>query len=99
RLRMGDRRPANQRRGSRRLEAEHPRASAEFLEAAPVGGDVAGVADRDAERIQLALQRLDDLERSRLLALDAELVDRVDQRDGLRTGELAHQRQRLVEVA
>ena len=39
------------------------------------------------------------LEGRRLLAFDAELVDRVDEHDRMRVGELAHERQRLVEVA
>ena len=37
--------------------------------------------DRDAQRVEPAGQRLDDLERRGLLALDPEVVDRVDQRE------------------
>src|SRR5215203_1822550 len=36
-----------------RLPAEHPRPCAHLLEAAPVRGDVARVADRDAERVEV----------------------------------------------
>ena len=42
---------------------------------------------------------LDQLEGRRLLALDAELVDRVDERDRVALDQLADERQRLVEVA
>ena len=69
------------------------------LEAAPVGGDVAGVADGDAERVEVAFEVLVDLEGGRLLAFDAELVDGVDERDRVRVGQLAHERERVVEVA
>ncbi len=67
-------------------------------EAAPVGGDVAGVADRDAERVELGLELLEQLEGGRLLALDAQLVDRVDERDGVALDEFPHELQRGVEV-
>ena len=59
------------------------RALADLLEALPVGGDVARVADRDAERVDrpVGAELLDDLERRGLLALDPERVDGVDERD------------------
>ena len=80
----------DQRRGALGLEAEHPRRRAGLLEALPVGGDVAGVADRDAQRVELA-ELLDDLERRGLLALEPERVDRVDERDRVARRELAHE--------
>ncbi len=46
-----------------------------------------------------AVEGLVDLERGRLLAFDAELVDRVDEHDRVGVGQLAHERERLVEVA
>ncbi len=48
---------------------------------------------------ETAFEALVDLERGSLLALDAKLVDGVDEHDRMRVGELAYQRQRLVEVA
>ena len=42
---------------------------------------------------------LDDLEGGGLLALEAVLVDGVDERDRVAVGQRAHERQRLVEVA
>ena len=61
-----------------------------MLPALPTGQavDVGGVAER-----------VDDLERRRLLALDARRVDRVDQLDRVGLGELAGQGQAVVEVA
>ena len=88
----------HERRGALGLEAEQPRRDAVLDEALVVGGDVARVADGDAERVELA-ELLDDLERRGLLALEAVLVDGVDERDRLAVGERAHERQRLVEVA
>jgi len=63
---------ADERRRPRGLEAEHPWAYAEFDKAPPVRRDVARVADRDAERVEVAVEVLNELERPRLLALDAE---------------------------
>src|SRR5213596_2322448 len=88
----------DQRSGALGLEAEQPRRRAELSEAAPVGADVARVADGDTERVEVSFQVLVQLERSRLLPFDAELVDRVDEHDRMRVGELAHQLKRLVEV-
>ena len=45
------------------------------------------------------LERLEDLEGGRLLPFDTVLVDRVDEHDRVRVGELAHELERLVEVA
>src|SRR5918997_5694119 len=74
-----------QRRSPLGLEAEHPGGSfdeaglAPLLEASPIGGNVAGVADGQGEGIRRAAQRLADFERSRLLALDAVGVYGVDE--------------------
>ncbi len=67
--------------------------------ALPVGGDVAGVAHRQAVVIGSRLELLHDLEGSGLLPLDAEGVDGVD--DGHRGlfGNLLHQAHAVVEVA
>ena len=46
-----------------------------------------------------AVERLGDLERGGLLPLDAELVDRVDERDRVLVGEFAYELQGAVEVA
>src|SRR3954469_17701087 len=97
-LRVRDRRAVDQRGRALRLEAEQPRPRAHLLKALVVGGHVACVADRDAERVELA-ERVQQLEGRGLLAFDAERVDRVDQRDGMALGELAHELERLVEVA
>ena len=96
-------------RGTLGLEAEHARrrldeaGAAVLAEAAPVGGDVAGVADRDGQVVGRAAEVLADLEGGRLLALDAVGVDRVDERHRRsrvgRLGELADDAQRVVEVA
>jgi len=80
------------------LEAEHARRRAALAKALPVGGDVAGVADRNAQRIQLP-QLVEQFEGGGLLALEAKLVDGVDERDRMAIDEFAHERERLVEVA
>ena len=71
----------------------------DLLEAAPVGGHVAGVADRDRERAGRLAELLDDLEGGGLLAFDPVRVDRVDELDRVLLGELADDRQGVVEVA
>src|SRR5437773_10903443 len=68
-------------------------------EAAPVRGDVAGVADRDEERVGCVAERLADLERRGLLTLDAVGVDAVHERRLARLAELAHDRERRIERA
>ena len=67
--------------------------------APPVRGDVAGVADRDAVDVGGAAERVADLERRGLLALDPERVDRVDQRDRVVDGQLLREFEAVVEVA
>ena len=80
----------HERRGALGLEAEHPRRrldearAAVLAEAAPVGRDVAGVADRDGQVVGRVAEVLADLEGGGLLALDAVGVDGV------------HERQRMV---
>ena len=90
--RGGDRRrrraPARRARSARRRRPGSRTSAARAL--TPVGGvlavalpvrrDVAGVADRQAVDVGRVAERVDDLERGRLLALDAVRVDRVDQR-------------------
>ncbi|MFL5874098.1 MAG: hypothetical protein ACJ75T_11605 [Solirubrobacterales bacterium] len=70
-----------------------------LLEPAPVGGDIAGVADRDRKRSRRLSQVLDHLEGSRLLTFDPVRIDRVDQLDRVLLGELADDPQGVVEVA
>ena len=83
--------PADQARlpaGALRLEV--------FDEAAPVGRDVAGVADGQAERVGGVAERVDDLEGGGLLALDAVRVDGVDERDRVLLGDPAGDAGRLA---
>ncbi len=68
----------------------NPRHQAVTLPALPTG--MQSASGRAAEV-------LDDLERRRLLTLEPEGVDRVDERDRVLVAELAHERERLVEVA
>ena len=74
RLRVVDRVPQDERRGARCLTADHARQPARspvavlLAEAAPVRGDVAGVADRKREHVGGVAELLDDLERRGLLA-------------------------------
>jgi hypothetical protein len=56
-----------------------------------VRGDVAGVADGDAEQVERSVEILEDLERRGLLPLQAELVDAVDERDRMPVTQLAHE--------
>ena len=74
RLRVRDPLAGDERRGALGLEAEQPRRRPHLLEALVVGGHVAGVADGDAERVELA-ERVEHLEGRGLLALQAERVD------------------------
>ena len=67
---------------------------------APVRGDVARVADRERVHVGRLAERVADLERRGLLALDAHRVDRVDQPDRRELGGgLAGQFEAVVEVA
>ena len=64
-------------------------AGREVLDVAhPVRGDVAGVADRQAVDVGRVAERLDDLERGGLLAVQPVEVDRVDQRHRVVLGQL-----------
>jgi hypothetical protein len=98
---MLDGRAQHQRRGALGLEAEQARPGAHLAEALPVGGHVAGVADRDAERVERGggAQFVEHLEGGGLLPLEPVRVDRVDERDRVALRELAHEQERLVEVA
>ena len=53
-----------------------------LLEAGPIGGDVSGVADRQAQPVRGCPEHVADLEGGAFLALDAVRVERVDQADG-----------------
>ena len=87
RLGVLDRVAGHDGRGARGLEPEHARqpggpARLLVLEVAlPVGGDVAGVAHRDAVDVGGVAERVDDLEGPGLLALDPVGVHRVDHGD------------------
>ena len=96
---------AHDRRGARRLEAEHARqargvARGDVLAvAARVCGVVARVADGDEVEVGRVAEHLDDLEGAGLLALDAVVVHRVDEVHGVVRGELARDVEAVVEVA
>src|SRR5512135_1396719 len=82
------------------LRAEHPGTAAAVLDVPPpVRGDVAGVADRQAVHVGRGAEGVDDLERGGLLPLDAQRVDRVDQRHRVVQGEVAGQGEAVVERA
>ncbi len=104
RLRVVDRPSQHDWRCARRLAAKHSReatrpARSEVLtKTAPVRGDVAGIAHREREHVGRVAECLDDLERSRLLAVDAIRVHAVDERHGMALAELAHESQRDVEA-
>jgi hypothetical protein len=68
-------------------------------EAAPVGGDVPGVADRQRQRVRGAPQRVHDLERGRLLPRQAIGVDRVDHDGEPLLSQSPHGGEGRVEVA
>ncbi|OPZ85156.1 MAG: hypothetical protein BWY76_01527 [bacterium ADurb.Bin429] len=92
-------------RGARRLEAQHLRRVGRLAQpqvlgiALPVGGDVARVAHRQHVVLRRVAQHVNDLKRGGLLPLDAVRVDGVHQRDGVRLGDLAHETQRVIEIA
>src|SRR5881394_1166570 len=81
RLRVRYRRASDQRRRPLGLEAVDDRSHAERFETTPVGGHVAGVANRDRQRAGCLAELLDHLKRRSLLPLDTEGVNRVDQLD------------------
>ena len=91
-------------RCSRCLNSQHLRAprcdlGVEVLTIAlPIGGDVSGVADRDAMQIGSVAERVDDLHRSRLLSLDPIGIDRVDEGKRQPFSQLLSKSQRIVEV-
>src|SRR4026207_126165 len=96
--------PRDERRGPARLEPEQAwrlvdRAVRQVLRVAhPVARDVPGVADRPAMDVGCATERIGDLERARLLTLQAVGVDRVYERDRVAFGEPARELERHVEV-
>ena len=105
RLRVGERHPGHQRRGTGGLEAAHHRTLGRAAEvdvlrvAQPVRRDVAGVADGQDVDVGSVAEEVDDLEGGGLLALEADGVDRVHERDGIVPGQLARHPQAVVEVA
>ena len=70
-----------------------------FLEAHPVGGDVSGVAHRDAEPVRSITEGIDDFKCSCLLALKPVRVHRVDQRHGILLRCFTNDVQSAVEIA
>src|SRR5439155_9875229 len=82
RLRPLDRMSHDDRGGAGCLKAEDPRPAATvFFEAPPPGGHVARVANWNGDRVGRRTKVVTDLERRRLLPLDAKRIDRVDELD------------------
>src|SRR5256886_17489981 len=67
--------------------------------AAPIRGDVPRVADGDQVVVGCHAELVHDLEGGGLLPLEPERVHRVHERHRMALGDLADDRQRLVEVA
>src|SRR6185436_19535454 len=65
--------------------------------AAPVGRDVSGVADREHVDVRCDAEGVDDLEGGRLLSLEPQRVDRVDQGDRVAGRQLAGEPKAVVE--
>src|SRR3989454_6983616 len=92
------------RRRPRGLEADHAgqlrhsTGAVIFTIAAPVGGDVAGVADGDEVIVGRASELIHHLERAGLLPLQPEGIHRVDERHRVSLGDLADDREGLIEV-
>src|SRR3954468_10235079 len=98
RLRALDRMTLDQRRSPCRLKAVENWSGLRLAESPPPRRDVPRVADRDRERARGLAEFLQHLERSRLLALDAVRMDRVDEFDRVTIRELADDPQGVVEV-
>src|SRR4030065_682931 len=109
-LRMSCSAPASdladdERRGTGGLIADHDRTVVDdavvgvFAVTHPVGGDIAGVADRQIMIVRCRTQFLDDLERRGLLALQAIGVERVHDGSRRHVRDLFHQLHADVEVA
>ena len=64
-----------------------------------VGGVVSRVSDRQEVVVRCSTQHIDNFKRRSLLALDAVVVDGVDQVDGVVLGELASDIEAVVKVA
>src|SRR5947207_301546 len=96
----------DQRSRTGRLEPEHRgrrRDAARrrvFAEPRPIGADIARVADRDREDIRRPAEVVANLERTGLLALEPERVDRIDEghRMVVLLGQPANDPQRSIEV-
>ena len=95
----------DQRGGTAGLEPHHSRKGAAvtgllvFLEAHPIGGDVAGIAHGNAEPVRSITEGIDDFESSCFLALQSVGVHRVDQRHGVFLRGFADDVQSAVEIA
>ena len=93
------------RRRARGLEADHLRQArgasepVKLFVAHPVGADVARIADRQDVNVGRVAEHFDDLERRGLLALETIRIDRIDDGDRLGLADLAHEPQRVVEIA
>ena len=90
----------HERRRALGLEAEHAAARApSSLEALPVGGDVAGVADRDAQRVESPPSSSTSSNAAVFWPSSRNALTELTSAIGWRVGELAHELERLVEVA
>ena len=87
------------------LEAHHSRKHrgapklVKFTVTLPVGGHVAGVSHREDVEVRGVSKLFDDLERSRLLSLDAVRVDRIDDGDSVESTEFPNKAQSVVEIS
>src|SRR5207248_3325192 len=87
------------------LESKHARQSVRFfgrvifLVAFPVGGDVAGVADRQEMKVGRIAELIADLESGGFLAFDADGIDAVDHFDFAGFAQFADDAQGGIEVS
>ena len=86
-------------RAGGRLHGDDALLDAELLEAERVGARVAAAAVGQRQQVGRAAELLDELERGRLLALQAVRVERVDEDVRAATGQLERGFERLVEAA
>ncbi len=64
-----------------------------------MGGDVAGIADRQTVIVRRTAQLFDDLERGGFLALQTERIDGIDDGDRRMLGDFLHQLHAGIEIA
>ena len=106
RLRMVHPTPDHEWRGAGRLEAPHAGHGGDqagvgiVAKARPVGTDIARIADRDGKDIGGSPKVIADFEGSGLLTVEAERIDRIDERDRVVVllGKGPDDTQRLVEI-